>query len=147
LTCIRDDGSTVGQTTTDFFVRHDLTHYAVETTLDFSDAFWGLLNQGWDISSFEEREPGTRKARSMPAEALRAETLVATYDLERTAGILANSDRLGLLGASWAGAELPTEAQLDRIREVRSGLFAQWHALGPGETLEFPFPNLHPDSV
>jgi hypothetical protein len=58
ITCFRDDGTTTGMPSTPFFVRHDLTHYAVETVLGLRTAFFGLLAQGWEISSFEEREPG-----------------------------------------------------------------------------------------
>ena len=34
------------------FPPHDLTHYAVETTLGYQHAFYGLVADGWDISDF-----------------------------------------------------------------------------------------------
>ena len=47
LRCIRDDGSTAWQKQPDryaaFFALHDLTHFAVETTLAYRRGFFGLV--------------------------------------------------------------------------------------------------------
>jgi hypothetical protein len=52
---IRDNGT---ETETwmhsdDFFVSHDLSHYAIEKQLNYKTAFNGMLNKGMDIKDFE----------------------------------------------------------------------------------------------
>ena len=37
LTCVRDDGTTTWQKSSEYFARHDLMHYAVETTLGYME--------------------------------------------------------------------------------------------------------------
>ena len=50
LSATRPDGSTTWQRQTPeqaaFFVRHDLTHYAVETILHHRKGFYGLIADG-----------------------------------------------------------------------------------------------------
>ena len=150
LTCIREDGTATGQASSGYFAMHDLTHYAVETTLNLTDGFYGLLSQGWEISSFEEREPGSFKLKRLPLEAKWAEMLAGSYDLERAMGPIPDEDRLlqfqdacqerGLFEPD-VSVEL-----LGKIRILRNELWDQWNALEPGETLELPFPRL-PASV
>ena len=54
LTCTRADGSVTWQRQDGqlgrFFPLHDLTHYAVEQTLGFPRAFYGLLAEGWAVA-------------------------------------------------------------------------------------------------
>jgi len=140
ITCVRDDGTTVGQRSTDFFVHHDLTHYAIETTLGLTDAFWGLLNQGWEFSSFEEREPGTRKARVLPPEAYLAEVLAGSYDLEVAAGPQPDEDRAIALAGLGLSIPSPTTEQFQRIRSRRAELHQRWRDLDQGAWLELEFP-------
>ncbi|MDF2775439.1 MAG: hypothetical protein K0S86_4940, partial [Geminicoccaceae bacterium] len=56
LTCIRADGSVTWQRQEGaqgrFFPRHDLTHFAVETTLGHRRGFYGLVAEGWNITDF-----------------------------------------------------------------------------------------------
>ena len=54
LVCIRPDGSQTMQhdKTGGFFAVHDLTHYAVETTLNHKRGFYGLVAEGWDLGDF-----------------------------------------------------------------------------------------------
>src|SRR3954453_411272 len=58
LSCTRADGSITWQRqdgqVARFFPLHDLTHFAVESTLGFRQAFYGLIESGWDISTFAE---------------------------------------------------------------------------------------------
>jgi len=55
LTCLRDDGSSTWQKSSDYFAYHDLIHYAVETTLGFRDAFLGLVAKGKGLDEFGTR--------------------------------------------------------------------------------------------
>ena len=146
LSCVRADGSTTWQrqegATGAFFPLHDLTHYSVETVLGFRRAFYGLVSEGWDISSFGE--PGTKNR--IPDEAVLAEVIVGFFDTERATGILASADDFNWkIQAFREHNGLPptsfrmTDDALARIRTMRGELFAKWRALPPGETLSLAF--------
>ena len=71
LRCVRADGSLTWQKQTDrhaaFFALHDLTHFAVETTLGYARGFFGLIAEGWDFE-----DTGGKGARGpLPPEAIR----------------------------------------------------------------------------
>lgn len=141
FTCIRDDGSTTGMPSSGFFVRHDLTHYAVETVLGLGEAFYGLLSQGWEISSFEERQPGSRKARAVPPGAMLAECLAGLLDLDLVASPTPAEELIELLrDRLGADTRLPSPEEIGEIRCRRAELMERWSALAPGETLELTFP-------
>jgi hypothetical protein len=127
-----------------FFVFHDLTHYSVETALGCTDAFFGLLAQGWEITSFQERQPGSRKVRQTPPQALMAERIVGLLDTERLSGATSHPDFIAYLREKAAGMGMrplePTEVDLDRIRTRIREIFAAFKSLKPGETLELQFP-------
>lgn len=146
LSCTRADGSTTWQRQeghlSRFFPLHDLTHYAVETVLGFKRAFYGLLAEGWDITRFAD--PGTSK--QLPEEAELAEVLVGFFDVERATGTRAGADDFNWKIATYYdshGTPTPTfrmtDDQLDRIRALRADLFARWHAVQPGDSLELIF--------
>lgn len=143
FTCVRKDGTTTGMPSTSFFVHHDLTHFAIETTLGYREAFYGLLSQGWDIRTFEERTPDSAKARQLPAEAHYAEILAGLFDLELTSGELTGGQMLNFLRQKCRAAGLPEPAvspeNLVAIRRRREDLFHQWRQLGAGRTLELTF--------
>lgn len=145
LSCRRADGSVTWQRQEGaqgrFFPLHDLTHFAVETELDYAKGFFGLVADGWDLTDFGRPWP----RGELPAQALLAELIVGFLDGERAAGTRWSIDELRASTASYAGQsgrpvgfEL-RETDLDRIRARRGQLFAQWAALGPGETLELTF--------
>src|SRR3954454_18258245 len=79
LSCTRADGTTTWQRQQGgqaaFFPRHDLTHYAVETTLGLREAFFGLVASGWDMSDFGS--PWPRGA--LPPQANVAELIVSFF--------------------------------------------------------------------
>ena len=144
LTCIRDDGTVTGMRSSDFFILHDLTHYAVETVLGFSDAFYGLLSQGWAIESFEERQPGTRKVREMPYMAGVVEVIVGAVNIELNSGRQDEEaeqknlrDAFGALGAPSYDV---TPAQFAAIRARRDEFLTAWRGTAPGGVLELCFP-------
>lgn len=145
LSCRRADGSVTWQRQEGaqgrFFPLHDLTHFAVETELDYAKGFFGLVADGWDLTDFGRPWP----RGELPAQALLAELIVGFLDGERAAGARWSIDELRASTASYAvqsgrpvGFEL-RETDLDRIRARRGQLFAQWAALGAGETLELTF--------
>lgn len=146
LACRRADGSLTWQRQEGaqgrFFPRHDLTHYAVETSLGMDQAFYGLVASGWELSDFGHPWP----RGPMPAEAIGAELIVGLLDAERAAGTTWSAEEFNAKVAGYHAArgESPglelRDADLDRIRQARAALFAQWDALVPGATLELPFP-------
>lgn len=142
LVCVRADGSRTWTKVHPFFPIHDLTHYAVESVLGFTEAFFGLIASGWDIEAF-----GTRgAASSMPEEALWAEHVVGIFDLERGMNrSLSTEDFNKAVEESFAGKRTRpfrslTDAELAAIRALRSELARRWWGLAAGETLELPFP-------
>lgn len=146
LSCTRADGSTTWQRQEGrlgaFFPLHDLTHFAVETTLGFKRAFYGLVAEGWDLSSFAE--PGTKDR--LPEEAGIAELIVGFLDVERATGIASTADDfnwkidtyLDAHGLPPTSFRMNAEA-LDDIRRRRDQLFARWRAVPSGDTLELMF--------
>jgi len=149
LTCVRGDGSVTWQRQLGergrFFPGHDLTHYAVETTLGYRRGFYGLVAEGWDIGDFGAPWPrGT-----LPDEAREVELVVGLFDLERSMGPDWTPDELRAAGAEYAatgrdaeqGVVLPTlgDDDIARIRAARADVFARWRAVAPGETLELAF--------
>src|ERR1700756_4214175 len=94
LSMTRADGSVTWQRQEGqlgrFFPLHDLTHYAVETVLGFRRAFFGLVAEGWDLSTFGQ--PGVKNR--LPEEAGLAELLVGYFDLERATGVVDSAEEL-----------------------------------------------------
>ena len=86
LTCLRDQTSVAVQRTGHggFFALHDLMHFAVEITLGFRHAFFGLMSESWDFETFGDKTD--RRYKSMSEEADLAERLVGCRSEERRVG-------------------------------------------------------------
>src|SRR5262245_37603240 len=121
-----------------FFPLHDLTHFSVERELDLPRAFYGLIAEGWSITDTEGKGP----RGPLPADAIFAEHLVGTLDAERAGGGRWTAEDVNDgIARSYANAGLTlshrvNDDELWRIRKRRAELFAEWHALAPGATLE-----------
>jgi hypothetical protein len=142
----RADGSTTWHKrtgpTAQFFVVHDLTHYAVETVLGYRRGFYGLVAEGWDLTDF-----GTPWPRGpLPDDALPVEVIVGCFDTQRAAGEQLTALQCNASAAAYfanAGRRSPvalSEEEISRVRERMSDLVWRWHALADGETLELSFP-------
>jgi hypothetical protein len=143
---VRADGSVTWQRQDGrnalFFPFHDLTHFAVETTLDFRQGFYGLLADGWEIA-----DTGGKGARGpLPAEAVLVEHIVGLFDRERVGGAtpLSATDfnaQVARLVAAGRVAAAPTftDEQLAATRARIDALHDEWAALAPGATLELSF--------
>ena len=145
LKCVRADGTETWQKqqgqSAAFFPLHDLTHFAVESELGIPDAFYGLIASGWTIDA-----TGTRGvAAKLPPDAIFVENVVGTLDTERASGSRWTADEFNDNTARFAatgGRPAPrklTDDELARIRKRRAELFAQWHELAAGKTLELTF--------
>ena len=130
-----------------FFAAHDLTHYAIETTLFYRRGFYGLVAEGWDLSDF-----GTPWPRGpLPPDAEPAELIAGLLDGERAAGERCSAEefneKIALYYETHTLMDPPTltQEELDRIRKFASELRARWAAVFPGDSLELTFdPNREP---
>jgi hypothetical protein len=146
LRCVRDDGSETWQKQQGdhavFFPIHDLTHYAVETELGFTQGFYGLIAAGWDI----EETTGKSARGPLPEEAIEVEYLVSAFAAERAGGTTSTAEEFNDLATTFANAKgmpLPRQLKEEELARVRSRfdeLAVQWRSLPPGGTLELVFP-------
>ena len=147
LRCVRTDGSATWQRQDDnraaFFPLHDLTHYAVESELGFSQGFYGLIAQGWDIAD----TTGKGARGPLPDEAIEVEYIVGALGAESTGLVPPRAEQFNQLAQTFAqtrGRPEPrslTDAELARVRSRMAELFGRWRDLPPGETLEVAFPS------
>ncbi|MBV9849884.1 MAG: hypothetical protein JO250_09450 [Armatimonadetes bacterium] len=142
LTCVRDDGSCTWQPSSEFFARHDLIHYAVETTLGYKSAFFGLVAVGRDLDSFGTKN-GVKDVYT--DEEGWAESLVGLLQWPSVGGGPPLDDEAleDMLQTACANGKTPTPAvtpqQLARIRADVSALHRHWERVPPGESLELRF--------
>ncbi|SRR5579883_1010330 len=135
LRCVRADGSITWQKQRKHgvhFALHDLTHYAVETTLGFQRGFFGLIAAGWDV----EDTTGKGPRGALPAEAGAAECIVGLFDAERAAGNRWAAEEFNQFAP--AGCRLSPE-QIAAVRARRSELFEAWAAVQSGSSLKLAF--------
>jgi hypothetical protein len=133
LRCTRDDGSVTWQKQTRHamhFALHDLTHFAVESTLGFRRGFFGLIAEGWEIDD----TTGKGARGRLPEEAIEVERIVGMFDTERGSGVLLTAEDFG------SGAMRPlTDEEIARVRTCRGELLSRWFAVQPGGTMELRF--------
>jgi hypothetical protein len=143
LSLTRRDGTVAWQRQSRFFPLHDLTHYAVETTLGLREAFYGMMADGWDFADFGT--PWPRGPMPNLAEAGLAEAIVGWFDRVYAQGEDEGVAELNRdLAAYFAqhGNPVPRviEArEFDRIKAMREDLAERWRALRPSESLELVF--------
>jgi hypothetical protein len=147
ITCTRADGSVTWQRQNGqlgaVFPPHDITHFAVETTLGYREGFYGLVADGWDIANFAAPWP----RGEIPPEAREVELIVGCLDSERrsidrwSAELFNEHARIYVSSTRFSDMAVPvlTDEQLDAVRALRNSLIARWVALQPGESLDLSF--------
>ena len=148
LTLTRDDGTVTWQRQLGslalVFPSHDLTHYAVEQTLGYHHAFYGLVADGWDIPDFAS--PWPRGA--IPEEAREVEMIVGLFDgMRRDREIWSAATLNGQLAqlvadSKFAHSLVPRHLSDDavvRVRDARDALLERWASTAPGSALELSF--------
>jgi hypothetical protein len=139
LRCVRADGSVAWQKQTNrhaaHFALHDLTHFAVETTLGYRRGFFGLVADGWEI----EETTGKSVRGSPGPEAMEVESIVGLFDVERAGGVIWTLDEFNEFG-TMKGLRLLSADEIARVKKKRSELFQQWSAVAPGAALTLEFP-------
>jgi hypothetical protein len=143
LTCTRDDGLVTWQASSDVIIRHDLIHYAVETTLGYREAFFGLVAAGRDIESFGTKD-GVKD--TYPQEAGWAECIVGTlqWPAMSTGPEPTPEESIAAAQQMFADHNIPapylTPGQIARIRATIMDLHRRWEELPDDAALELSFP-------
>ncbi len=143
LRCTRADGSVTWQKQTRHalhFALHDLTHFAVESTLGLRRGFFGLIAEGWEI----EDTTGKGARGPLPQEALEVEHIVGFFDTERGSGVfLTAEDYNHHSGVQASSSGRPGRACSPTLTSPNPHLprpaFLARSALEPGSTMELQF--------
>jgi hypothetical protein len=143
LTCTRADATTSWQRQRGgyalVFPSHDLTHFAVETTLGYAQGFYGLIADGWDIGDFAAPWP----RGPIPHEALEAERRDSgawtAAELDAHAERYVAAQRALHPGRAIGEPPHLTDAQIERVRGARDELLRKWSEVTPGGALELRF--------
>src|SRR5437773_7563189 len=135
LSCKRKDGSITWMHISSFFITHDLCHYAVETVMPLRNAFYGMVNNGTDITEFDL--PKDKRNIVLAEEALFAEQLVNLLTIEYAQGRMDNFIEIfnGIYERDNEWSCLITNEKLEEIRSVYNRLMQQWNSLSESETM------------
>ncbi len=119
-----------------FFAMHDLTHYAVETTLGYRRGFYGLIAEGFDLHD---------TSAPWPREQDPVEVVVGFLDRERATGerwSAAQFNEDTALHYSVRGLSNPPRLDdkiLDQMREAAQEIWQRWAQLSEGDSMQLTF--------
>lgn len=141
LTCVRDDGSVTWQRSSPYFAYHDLVHYAVETTLEYREAFFGVVALGKDLGAFGTRGGVRDTYRN---EEQWAEAIVGALQWPSAGGgpPLSAQELVEMVRARFADEDLQpglTAGEVEAIRAVAAELHARWADVPPDASMELEF--------
>ena len=140
---IRDNGTETWMYSNDFFVIHDLSHYAIEKTLGYTTAFYGMLNNGMAIQDFEDREK--RNALLITDEACYAENMANLFLMEIAQGDFEDFNTVSREAFITINQKYPPpvlkDAEIKNIRNYLKQLILQWKDLPIGNSLQLTFEN------
>ncbi len=138
----RNDGTETWMKADDFFVRHDLSHYAIEKTLGYTSAFMGMLNNGMGIRDFENRDK--RLQMTVANEAWYAENMANLFLMEIGQGEelddfnVVSADAFNKMGKAFPAPVL-SGFQIRSIRDCLRDLLHNWDQLPSGQTMQLTF--------
>jgi len=141
LSCKRNDGTITWKHVSNFFISHDICHYAVETVVPFNNAFFGMVAAGIDIENFDL--PKDQRNFQLSEEAILAEHLVNLLTIEISQGKM--KDLLEVFSGIYeehVGTKLYqviTEVKLEEVRDKLTGLVQQWNLLEETKTMTLIF--------
>ena len=145
LVCERTDGTrTHGPMPKQGILPHDAFHYVVETTLGWSNAFFGQIAAGASLDHLTTKLHGPKIDWSKNVSALQSESLVECLQAEQWGGATDPATFNDTLAVTCrrrrvAPPALPP-ADLARVRLALREFGAAWRPLGPGQSLERTFP-------
>jgi len=124
-----------------FLVIHDLCHYAIESSLQYKNAFWGLVANGINPSVFENKQ--TRNALNLTNEAWYAEHLANLLLIEYTQGKFDDINVMLEQSLRQHNPRIPiiqfSIVELDTIRALLHELIVDWQAVNEGDYLSLDF--------
>lgn len=146
LKCIRADKSETWSKLHPNTEYHDLAHIAVEKSLGFKNAFYGLVSQGVNISDFElpeNQKPEALKGPNLPKESLVTEHLVNLLTIEQfntgdTIDFIAQTQTI-LKENNLPFPDNLTADTLTTIRTQFKHLISEWNNLENGTYIENKF--------
>jgi hypothetical protein len=125
----------------DFMILHDLSHYAIEKTLGYTSAFFGLIKSGTKIKDFEDKV--IRDKMILTNEAWYAEGLANLILIEYTQGKFENFNEVFKSTLSKTNPTIPffaiSEIDLAKTRVLFADLVNKWKSLPEKETMELEF--------
>lgn len=119
-----------------YFGYHDLTHFAVETTLGYQRGFYGLIAEGFDVNDLSAPLPGDQDA---------VEVVVGFLDREQAMGEQWSASQFNenaALHYSVRGLSNPPvldDATLTKMREHARALQQRWTDVREGESMVLSF--------
>jgi hypothetical protein len=141
LTCTRKDGTVTWMNLDGFFLRHDLLHYSVETSLNYRHGFYGMLANGVSISDFEL--PKEKRNIVFTDEAVYAEHIVNLIMVENACGKFDDFNQKLHDSLHQANSGLNritlTAGQMQAIHACYDALIDQWERLSEGKTMSLEF--------
>ncbi len=146
LTIVRNDGSVTWSKLHRGLETHDLAHFAVESTLNFSNAFYGIINEGYQISDFElpkNKRPFAVHPENLHQDAIITEHIVNLLEVEfLNSGF--NSNFIEELKDILTHNNLPFPRNLNAetlkvIRNTYHDLYNKWLLLSDDEELKIEF--------
>jgi hypothetical protein len=125
----------------DFLVLHDLCHYAIETTLQYKNAFWGLIKKGINPGVFENKD--TRDSLELTNEAWYAEHLANLLLIEFTQGEFEDINAMLEQSLRQQNSRIPTiqfsNIVVEEIRALLHTLIEKWRVVEVGDYLSLDF--------
>ena len=141
LSCKRNDGTITWKHVSNFFISHDICHYAVETVVPSNNTFWGMVAAGTDIENFDL--PKDQRNFQLSEEAILAEHLVNLLTIEISQRKMENLlEVFSGIYEEHVGTKLYqmiTEVKLEEIRHNLFGLVQQWKLLEGTKTMTLIF--------
>lgn len=138
---IRNNGTETWMYSDDFFVLHDLSHFALEKALGYTTAFMGMLNNGTSIQDFEDRD--IRNKLTITKEALYAENMANLFLMETAQGNFTNLNEVIKQAHDAVSKNYPapvlTEENIANIRTALRNLISIWRSLPAGKTLQLEY--------
>ena len=138
---VRDNGTETWMYSDDFFIQHDLSHFAIESVMAYRTAFNGMLNRGMDIKDFEDREK--RAKITVTDEACYAENMSNLFLTEILQGEFEDfnavqKESFKAINTQYQSITLSNE-KIKAIRNYLRQLLDQWNEMPFGETMELTF--------
>ena len=141
LSCKRKDGSVTWHRVSEFFLLHDLCHFAAETVLKFTSGFFGMLAAGTDITEFDL--PKEQRTIHLTAEAIFTEhlvnLLVIDYKQRRMDNLIEVFYSIHDGYIDTALLQQLSEDKLEAIRIKYAELMKQWKLLPVNQNLSLMF--------